>query len=212
MFTTVRISFTVTWRSPFEIRAAKSYKRTELTQGMEKEQSRGICPEEPQGPDSIAELAGRYRAALNRYFTRRVRNWAEAEDMTQDVLLRVARMEHPQGIHTAGAFLFQVARNLVRDRARAEKSRSERYAQVHERQNSAEELSPERVMQARETLRSVLTALGRLNERTRDIFLLHRLENMKYHEIAKLYGISQSAVEKHMMKALASVAKHTNLP
>jgi len=182
------------------------------TDKLSEQQSHGICPEERQRQTYIAELAARYRSTLNAYFTRRVRNWAEAEDMTQEALLRVARMEHPQGIQTAGAFLFQVARNLVRDRARAEKSRSERYAQVHERQDSAEELSPERVIQARETLRSVQTALGGLNERTRDIFVLHRLENMKYHEIAKLYGISESAVEKHMMKALASVAKHMNLP
>jgi RNA polymerase sigma-70 factor (ECF subfamily) len=183
-----------------------------LTNKLAEQQSPGICPDEQPRQAYIAEFAGRYRAALNAYFTRRVRNWAEAEDMTQEVLLRVARMEHPQGIRTAEAFLFQVARNLLRDRARAEKSRGERYAQVHERQDSAEELSPERVLQSRETLRSVLTALGRLNERTRDIFVLHRLENMKYHEIAKLYGISQSAVEKHMMKAIASVARHMNLP
>ena len=183
-----------------------------MTKHRVQQQSQAISAEEQRRQGFVADLAGRYRATVNAYFTRRVRNWDEAEDLTQEVFLRVSRLEQPHGIRAAGAFVFQVARNLVRDRARAEKSRGERYAEVARRNDSAEELSPERVIQGRETLRSVLTALGRLNEQTRDIFLLHRLENMKYHEIAKLYGISASAVEKHMMKALASVAKHMDRP
>jgi len=50
-------------------------------------------------------------------------------------------------------------------------------------------------------------ALLQLNERTRDVFVLSRLERMKYAEIAEMYGISVSAVEKHMIKALAHLAR-----
>ena len=39
-------------------------------------------------------------------------------------------------------------------------------------------------------------------ERTRDIFVLHRFENISYGEIAMRMNISVSAVEKHIMKAL----------
>ena len=46
-------------------------------------------------------------------------------------------------------------------------------------------------------------ALPELGERTRDIFILARLENMQHREIAAMYGISVSAVEKSMLKAMA---------
>jgi RNA polymerase sigma-70 factor (ECF subfamily) len=65
-----------------------------------------------------------------------------------------------------------------------------------------EDRSPERVFRGKETLSSVMRSLGELEERTRNIFILFRLENMKQREIAALYGISQSTVEKHVMKAV----------
>jgi RNA polymerase sigma factor (sigma-70 family) len=47
----------------------------------------------------------------------------------------------------------------------------------------------------------VRSGLAQLSPRTREIFLMHRLDNMKYREIAVRLGLSQSAVEKHIAKA-----------
>ena len=57
-------------------------------------------------------------------------------------------------------------------------------------------------MEAGNDLRHVEAALRSLPERTRQIFLLNRIHGRKYAEIAKAMGLSQSAVEKHMMRAL----------
>ena len=46
-------------------------------------------------------------------------------------------------------------------------------------------------------------ALLELPDRTRIIFVLRRLEGMKYSEIAHKLGISVSAVEKHMLRAMS---------
>jgi RNA polymerase sigma factor (sigma-70 family) len=54
---------------------------------------------------------------------------------------------------------------------------------------------------ARERLQKVLAALESLGPRTREIFLLHRLDGLKYREIASQLGITVSAVEKHIAKA-----------
>jgi RNA polymerase sigma-70 factor (ECF subfamily) len=40
-----------------------------------------------------------------------------------------------------------------------------------------------------------------LPARTRDVFVLRRLEGLPYNEIAKRLGLSVSAVEKHMLRA-----------
>lgn len=49
--------------------------------------------------------------------------------------------------------------------------------------------------------------LQALPERTRVIFILRRLEGLKYQDIANRFGISVSAVEKHMERAVAQLAK-----
>ena len=48
----------------------------------------------------------------------------------------------------------------------------------------------------------VEAALRSLPERTRHILLLNRIHGRKYADIAKAMGLSQSEVEKHMMRAL----------
>ena len=63
--------------------------------------------------------------------------------------------------------------------------------------------NPERVLVGKQTIQDVLDALAELDERTRDVFVLVRLENVQHREIAAIYGISVSMVEKLMMKAMA---------
>ena len=65
-----------------------------------------------------------------------------------------------------------------------------------------EDRSPERVLLGEATLAEVLHALDELSDLTRSIFILFRLESMKQKDIAALYGIGRSTVEKHVMKAV----------
>ena len=73
--------------------------------------------------------------------------------------------------------------------------------------DSPEDFSPERVLLSEESLADVLRSLEELGELTRKIFILFRLENMKQKDIAALYGIGQSTVEKHVVKAVVHLAK-----
>jgi RNA polymerase sigma factor (sigma-70 family) len=57
------------------------------------------------------------------------------------------------------------------------------------------------VIAARERLVFVRKALSTLPPRTREVFLMHRLEGMRYREIAERLSISVSAVEKHIARA-----------
>jgi RNA polymerase sigma-70 factor (ECF subfamily) len=166
-------------------------------------------PEEPG-----LELERRYRAPLTAFFLRRVRNRAEAEDLTQEVFLRIVRSGGDAERATSPAFIFTVAANLLRDRSRrmqtsggpllsleSEERGNEAAAKLHE------EISPERVLLGKEALQRVHKALGKLSPQTRDIFLLFKLEQMKQKQIAEIYGISVSAVEKHIVAALTHVTK-----
>jgi RNA polymerase sigma-70 factor (ECF subfamily) len=56
---------------------------------------------------------------------------------------------------------------------------------------------------ARHRLERLRAGVAKLSPRTREIFLMHRLDGRRYREIASELGISQSAVEKHIARAMA---------
>jgi RNA polymerase sigma-70 factor (ECF subfamily) len=61
--------------------------------------------------------------------------------------------------------------------------------------------SAEAVLLARERMARLAAGLGRLTERTRDVFLAHRVDGLSYSEIAKIHGISITSVHQHIAKA-----------
>ena len=65
----------------------------------------------------------------------------------------------------------------------------------------------ERLLIIRENLTEVLACLDELGERTKNIFILFRLEGMRHKGIAAFYGISISTVEKHVMTAVLHLTK-----
>lgn len=165
------------------------------------------------GQIALGDLFGRYRGALHAYFLRRTRNRADAEDLTHDVFVRLGRLDPATELHNAEAFIFQTAANLLRDRARrAEAQRNVIVASSTMPDPPTGEPDAERVLGAKVELSRVMDALNTLSERTRNIFILRRLEQMKCEEIAAFYGISVSAVEQHITKALAHLAKTVKRP
>jgi RNA polymerase sigma-70 factor (ECF subfamily) len=159
----------------------------------------------------LADLDRRFRLPLISYFGRRVGSPAEAEDLTQDVFVRVLKSLRTQAPNNAEALVFSIAVNLLRDRARRERRHGSEEPLEDEIDGLAEaltvDLSPERVVLGESALAEVLGVLKSLNPRTRAMFCLYRLENLKIREIADLYGISASAVEKQIAKAIVHLTR-----
>jgi len=147
------------------------------------------------------------------FFVRRMRDRVLAQDLTQETLLRVIAAHQVTPIERLERYLFRVALNLLRDHKNRE-AQLDPGALVPLDEASAcelehqlvEDLSPERVLLSRDSLEDVLDCLEELGERTRDIFVLFRVERMKQKDIAVLLGIGQSTVEKHVMKATLHLA------
>ncbi|MCW4460807.1 sigma-70 family RNA polymerase sigma factor [Sphingomonas sp. BT-65] len=145
----------------------------------------------------------RWRPALMSFFLRRVRDHAEAEDLTQEVFARL--LGSSETITTSpDAYVFQVAANLLTDRARRARVRAdyrESLGQVDDL--GVEPLDPHRIAVGRAAMESFTRSLDELPERTRIIFVLYRIEQMGQGEIADALGITSSAVKKHVAKAMA---------
>lgn len=162
------------------------------------------------------ELHGRFRRPLLAYFTRRGAGLAEAEDLTHDVYERVLRSYESRTVLNLEALIFRIALNLLRDRARKRRVRGEEESLDSDDVTGLAEaltvdLTPERVVMGERTLEQVLRALDELNARTRAMFCLYRFDNLKVREIAEIYGISPSAVEKQIATALGHLARRLQL-
>jgi RNA polymerase sigma factor (sigma-70 family) len=164
-------------------------------------------------PVALHDLFERYRPALKSYFLRRVGNAADADDLVQDVFVRLSRLDPATEIRNAEAFIFHAAVNLLRDRARrARAHRDVAELSALEFEPADEEPGAQRVLEAKAELGRVLAALNALSEKTRNIFILRRLEQVKVEDIAMFYGISVSAVEHHITRAQAHLAKMIRRP
>jgi RNA polymerase sigma factor (sigma-70 family) len=159
------------------------------------------------------ELGARFSAPLMSFFLRRLKDRSQAEDLTQEVLLRVIRASGGDAIENAEGYVFKTAVNLLRDQGRRTlRSGTPSFLPIEEalagelQSQLVEGRSPERVLLSEDALREVLQALEELGELTRNIFILFRLESMKQKDIAALYGIAQSTVEKHVMRAVLHLA------
>ncbi|MBO9499530.1 MAG: RNA polymerase sigma factor [Novosphingobium sp.] len=158
-------------------------------------------PERPH-PASIEALNERFRPSLERYFLRRVRDRVEAEDLIQEVFLRLAKRGNIEDIDKLGGYVFETASSVLTDRVRKQRTHHEAKHEAFDNDRHADvDFSPERVLLGRESLARATAALLELPERTRVIFVLRRLEGMRYLDIAARLGISVSAVEKHMVRA-----------
>ena len=131
---------------------------------------------------------------------RRTRGSAEAEDLLHAAYLALEKYRTQQNIKSLPAFLLDVAAKISIDNYRSSSIRNERPVDLASNVTSGEPLQDE-VMAARAKLERVKDGLSKLTPRTRTVFLMHRLDNLKYHEIAYRLGISESAVEKHIAKA-----------
>ncbi len=136
------------------------------------------------------------------YFLRRLKNHAEAEDLTQEVFLKladtdIAHVESPEG------YIFRMAGNLLRDRARRLKVRADSAFSVWGLEGGGvETLDPSRFAADRESLAALVAGLKELPEPTRSIFVLYRLENADRQAVGQAYGMSRSQIDRHIAKAL----------
>jgi len=131
---------------------------------------------------------------------RRGRSEQDADDLVQEAWVRLACYAQEQEVERPEAFLMRAALNLSIDAHRARVTRGEELMLEDVVLVDASP-SAEAVLLARERVARLGVCLGRLNPRTRAIFLAHRIDGMSYPQIAVAHGLSVSAVEKHIAKA-----------
>jgi len=157
---------------------------------------------------TLAAEAAPLRRWLMQYFRRRVRNHAEIEDLVQDVFTRMVARDNPEPIGNLGGYIRTTASSVLADFARLRSSRREGLHVTFDAELHGEhDLDPQRVLGGQEDLHAATASLLSLPERTRTVFVLRRLEGQRYQDIARHIGVSVSAVEKHMVRAIQQLSQ-----
>jgi RNA polymerase sigma-70 factor (family 1) len=127
-----------------------------------------------------------------------------ATDLAQDVFLRIWEKQlaiEPKGILR---LLYKIAGDMFISRYRRE-TLELNYRKTLKFNDS--DVTPNERLQYNELKENYTKALAQLNEKQRTVFLMSRMEGLKYHEIAERLNISVKAVEKRMSNTLAYLKK-----
>jgi RNA polymerase sigma-70 factor, ECF subfamily len=154
-------------------------------------------------PHSFDEM----RAAVRRFVGSRVKDSATADDLTQDVLLKVhlrlAQVRDPRRIM---GWVIQIARNTIMDYFRAHRTSDEWVEEVHSSRGAPESASASEEDQLREDLnvyiRSVVQGLPAMY---RDALLFTEFDGLTQVELAERLGLSISAAKSRVQRARAMV-------
>lgn len=160
------------------------------------------CPEVPRRAGWLSELFRGERPHLARYLRRHVHNTEDAADLLQDAFARLASVHPSTTLLRPEAYLQRIVRNLVVDRARHRLREGFGHLGLDDCELPVVNPEQEYGIEARDLMRRYRMALEMLTPRTREVFLLHRVEEITYGEIARRLGITVATVEYHMTRAL----------
>lgn len=169
-------------------------------------------------PSLLATYLDR-RADFKRLLAARLGCPQEAEDLVQEMYLKLTQLEAGLVVERQEAFLYRMAMNLALDRVRQRRrgsARDRQWIDATSDRVEGEAVEPEplqdRVVDGRQRLARVMDAAQRLPNQCKRVFQLHKIEGLSHAEVADLLGISRSAVEKQMTTALQRLAKAQRSP
>ena len=139
---------------------------------------------------------------LQRRLRARLRSADDARDLIQDAFARLLGSRTMPA--EPAAFLNRIVRNLLIDRARRSATRGTEVAFDECRGPSVAPTQSDAI-ELEQTRARYQASVGALPNRTREVFLLHRVEGLAYKDIAELLSISIRTVEWHVAEAIVRI-------
>jgi RNA polymerase sigma factor (sigma-70 family) len=154
----------------------------------------------PQDFTEIELLYASERGRLEK-LARRKAGHSNAADVVQDVFTSILSRAF-ETVGLSPAYLARATQNTSVSYLRSERRRLKFAEGLREEQYAAPVLQPDQIVAARHDLNRLQDMIDSLPARTRQIFLLNRIHNCTYDEIATALEVSYSTVEREIAKAL----------
>jgi RNA polymerase sigma-70 factor (ECF subfamily) len=138
---------------------------------------------------------------LLRFLRARLASAHDAEDLAQEVYLRLMRVTDNERIRNPRAYILRVAANVVHEWRLLARNRLAHSAELLDHLPGIQDTANEADIQ-RQT-RELEAALATLSPKCRAVVLMHRRDHYTYEEIAASLDISVSMVKKYLVKGLS---------
>jgi len=149
------------------------------------------------------------RQNLVLYLAARVRSMPTAEDLVQDLYLKVAALEPDAQVRAPTALLYRMAANLLVDHLRSDQRGARRNAQWRLDTRATlggldvvSEPAADEALIAQERVRQLAEAVAALPPQMGRAFRLHKLEGLSQAQAAQAMGVSQKMIEQHVAAAI----------
>ncbi|MEM0911243.1 MAG: sigma-70 family RNA polymerase sigma factor [Pseudomonadota bacterium] len=132
----------------------------------------------------------------------------DPDDISQQAFQQVIEKAEIHKIRNLKAFIWRTAQNLVFNGRRASETRCK---YDFELENiffpiKQDDLSPDRVIIAKQQIEKINQALERMSDKRRKAFVLHRVSGLNVSQVARHLKISRSTADEHINKAAADLA------
>jgi len=160
-------------------------------------------PEHQKELEDFKEIFDRYYEGVRNYIYYKTGDADLAEDIVQEVFLKLWNMRRQVVPETVKALLYTMAENLTRNYYRHQQvvfnfvNHYERYKEEEE------EAAADYALRAEEFHRHLQKTLAEIPEKSRVVFLMNRIDGLTYAEIADRLNLSVKAIEKRMSEAIA---------
>lgn len=173
-----------------------------------------VCLEE-RTKSALIEAYMEKRGELRRFLVARFRDDTLADDILQEIFLKLERTNFDKPVENMGAFLYRVANNLALDHRKMnirQQTREKNWGEATSHQVSGEPVDESvdvaASIDARKKVRRIMSLLEELPPQCRRVFTAHKFEGLSHSQVAERLEISRSTVEKHMSKALKYLILH----
>ncbi len=139
---------------------------------------------------------------------------ATAEDLVQDLYLRISSLEPGTEVRAPVALLYRMAANLMVDHVRSAQRSSRRSAQWRLDSRTAvggedvvDEPAADEVVIGKERVRQLADAVAALPPQMGRAFRLHKLEGLSQAQTAQAMGVSVKMIEQHIQAAIRNLTQ-----
>jgi RNA polymerase sigma-70 factor (ECF subfamily) len=164
------------------------------------------------GEDLLVSAYLDRRASLVRFFAARAGSRMAAEDLAQELYLKLATRDPGVEAENPVALLYRIATNLMLDKARGDTRAAARdgaWSSVTRLtvrgQEVADEAPADEAVASRQRLRQLVAAVTELPPQMQKAFRLHKLQGLSHAQTAQVMAISVKSVEKHISAALKNL-------
>ena len=160
----------------------------------------GLCKE-----SIFSDFFKNHAKSLRNYLVYKFGNEEYAEDITQEVFIKLWQNCIDVPIEKAKSYIYTIANNSTLNVIAHQKVKLN-YQKKNPNSDRNHE-NPEFLLEEKQFKDKLLLAIENLNETQRVAFLMHRIDGKKYAEIAEALNISVKAVEKRISIALTALRK-----